>query len=102
MTCRQCSLLPCYSLRAFFFIYYKVGDFNIIKMKNSIHSKIIEICDVYFKTNVGCKLTLKDIRHVPYLYLNMMFDICFGKVGLRKTLWKRQWKLIKASLVVKK
>ena len=50
---------------------YKVGDFGTIKMGNSSHSKIIGMDDVCFETNRGCKLTLKDVRHVPDLHLKI-------------------------------
>ena len=43
---------------------YRVGDFGTIKMGNSSHSKIVEMSDVCFETNMGCKLTLKNVKHV--------------------------------------
>ena len=55
-----------------FFSYYRVKDFGTVKMENSSHSKIVGIGDVCFETNMGCKLTLKNVRHVPDLRLNLM------------------------------
>ena len=49
------------------FFYYRVGDVGIVKMGNSSHSKIVRMGDVCLETNMGCKLTLKDVRHVPDL-----------------------------------
>ena len=58
------------------FTTYKVGDFGVVKMGNSSYSKIVGIGDVCIKTNVGCTLMLKDVRHVPDLTMNV-----FSKIG---------------------
>ena len=63
------------------FSNYRVGDFGMVKIGNSNHSKIIRMSDICFETNVGWKLTLKDVRHVSYLYLNMMSGLAFDKQG---------------------
>ena len=55
-----------------FFTFYKFGDFGTMKMGNSSHSKIAGIGDICIETNIGCTLTLKDVRHVPYLWLNLI------------------------------
>ena len=54
------------------FSNYKVGDFGIVKMGNTSHSKIVGMGNICFETNMGCKLTLKNVRHVPDLRLNLM------------------------------
>jgi len=43
------------------FITYKAGDFGTVKMGNSSYSKIVGICDVCIKTNVGSTIRLKDV-----------------------------------------
>ena len=52
------------------FTTYKVGDFGTMKMGNSSCSKIVGIGDVCIKTNVGSTM-LKDVRHVPNLWMNV-------------------------------
>ena len=56
--------------------------------------------DVCFETNMGCKLTLKDVRHVTDLHLNMMSHFVLEKQGYENHFGKGQWKLTKDSLVV--
>ena len=53
------------------FTTYKTSDFGVVKMSNSIYSKILRIDDVCIKTNVGCMLMLKHVRHVPDLRMNV-------------------------------
>ena len=40
-----------------------------MEMCNIGYSKIVGISEVCIKTNVGCTLMMKDVRHVPYLHL---------------------------------
>ena len=84
------------------FFYYTVEDFSTIKMRNSSHSKIIGMSDVCVETNMKCKLTLKDVRHVLYLCLNLMSGFALDKQGYESHFSKGKWKLTKGSLVVKK
>ena len=53
------------------FTTYKTSDFGVVKMSNSIYSKIVRIDDVCIKTNVGCMLMLKHVQHVPDLRMNV-------------------------------
>ena len=53
------------------FTTYKTSDFGVMKMSNSIYSKILRIDDMCIKTNVGCMLMLKHVRHVPDLRMNV-------------------------------
>ena len=55
-----------------FFISYKFGDLGTVKMGNSSHSKIAKIGDICIEMRIGCILTLKDVRHVPDLRLNLI------------------------------
>ena len=61
------------------FSYYRVRKFGTVMMGNPSHSKIVGICDVFFSTNMKCKLTLKYIRHVPDLCLNLMLGLALDK-----------------------
>ena len=84
------------------FSYYRVGNFDIVKMGNFNHSKIVGMGDVCFETNMGCRLTLKDVRHVSNLRLNLMSGLALDKQGYESHFGKGKWKLIEGSLVVAK
>ena len=62
-----------------FFKTYKAGDFGTVKMGNTSSAKIVGIGDVQVKTNVGCSITLKDVRHVLDLRLNLLLGIVLDK-----------------------
>lgn len=58
-----------------FFSTYRSGEFEIVKMGNEGYSKIAGVGDVCLETDLGNKLMLKDVRHVPGLRLNLMSRI---------------------------
>ena len=101
MDCRHYNLLPCYPSLGVGSNYI-VRDFSIVKMRNSSYSKIVGMSDVCFKTNMRCKMTLKDVRHVPDLRLNLMLGLILDKQGYENLFGKGKWKLTKSSLVVAK
>ena len=47
-------------------------------------------------------MTLKDVRHVPDLCLNLMSGLILDKQGYENHFGKGKWKLTKSSLVVSK
>ena len=54
-----------------FFSFYQGGDFGTAEVENQVLSKIVGISDATLITNIGCKLMLKDLRHVPDMRLNL-------------------------------
>ena len=42
--------------------------------------------DVCFETNVGRKLTLKELKHVPNSCLNLILGFTLGKQGYESSL----------------
>ncbi|KAA8515033.1 hypothetical protein F0562_018180 [Nyssa sinensis] len=83
-----------------FFTSYKAGDFGTVKMGNTSHSKIVGIGDVCIRTSVGCMMTLRDVRHVPNLRLNLISGITLDREGYMNYFGNGVWKLTKGSLVV--
>ena len=71
-------------------------------MRNSCHSKIVGMGEVCFETNMGCKFTLKDVRHVLDLCLSLMSGFSLDKQCYENHFGKGKWKLTKGSLVVVK
>ena len=69
-------------------------------MSSSIYSKIVRIDDLCIKTNVGCMLMLKDVRHVPDLGMNVFSTLAIDRAGYCNHLDNGRWKLSKGSLVV--
>ncbi|KAA8550233.1 hypothetical protein F0562_001917 [Nyssa sinensis] len=83
-----------------FFTSYKAGDFGTVKMGNTSHSKIVGIGDVCIRTSVGYMMTLRDVRHVPDLRLNLISGIALDREGYMNYFGNGVWKLTKGSLVV--
>ena len=54
------------------FTTYEAGDFGTVKMGNTSGAKIVGFDDVQIVTDVGCRVTLKDVQHVPDLRLNLL------------------------------
>ena len=80
--------------------FFTFGDFGIVKIGNSSHSKIDGISDICIETSVGCTLTLKDIRNVPDLRLNLISTSTLDRLGYGNFFGGGKWKLTKGSLVV--
>ncbi|CAJ2642239.1 unnamed protein product [Trifolium pratense] len=86
-----------------FFSSYTIGDFGTVKMGNEGVCKIVGMGDVWVETSIGCKLQLKNVRHVPDIRLNLIsiktldiegYHTYFGGGGICK--------ITKGSLVVAK
>ena len=53
---------------------YVGGNFGKVQMANHGVTKVVDIGNVIKATNTGCKLVLKDVRHVPDILLNIISD----------------------------
>lgn len=56
-----------------FFTTYNAVDFGKVKMGNTSIANTVGIGDVCTQTHIGWTLTLKDVRHLPNLHLNLIF-----------------------------
>ncbi|KAF7121453.1 hypothetical protein RHSIM_Rhsim13G0116100 [Rhododendron simsii] len=83
-----------------FFASYTHGDFGHVRMGNEGVSKIVGMGDVCLETNTGCKLLLKDVRHVPDIRLNLISAGKLDDEGYKNQFGDGKWKLSKGSLVV--
>ena len=83
-----------------YFLTYKAGDFGTVKMRNKSVSQITGIDDIFIQTSMGCTLTLKDVRHIPNLRLNLIFVHMLDKDRYNHFINSVNWKLTKGSLVV--
>ena len=83
-----------------YFSTYKAGDFGKVKMGNKSISQIMGIGDICIQTSMGCTLTLKHVRHILDLSLNLIFVHALDKDGYNHFINNGNWKLTKGSLVV--
>ncbi|KAH0720560.1 hypothetical protein KY284_005590 [Solanum tuberosum] len=84
------------------FCRYVAGDFGNVKMGNTSYSKIEGIGDVCIKTNVGCTLVLKDVRHIPDLRMNLISGVALDRDGYENYFANQKWRLTKGELVIAK
>ena len=71
-----------------------------MKMGNSAEYKIMGIGDVYMNTDIGCRLCLKNVRHVPEIRLNLISTSTLDDEGFHSYFGEGKWKLTMGSLVV--
>ena len=57
---------------------------------------------VELETNIGCKLVLKNVRHVPKMRFSLIFVGKLDDEGYHSHLGEGKWKLIKGYLVLAK
>ena len=82
------------------FTSYTLGDFGHVRMGNEGMSKIVGMRDVCLETNTGCRLVLKDVRHVPDIRLNLISTGKLDDEGYKNQFGNGKWKLSKGSLIV--
>lgn len=83
-----------------YFMNYQAGDFGSVKMGNQSSASIVGLGDIRVKTSVGCILTLKNVRHIPDLRLNLLSANVLDQEGFRHTFGDGKWKLSKGSMTV--
>ena len=88
--------------RVDFFTSYTEGDYGCVRMGNEGLSKIIGMGNICLETNLGCKLLLKDVRHVPDIRLNLISTGRLDDEGYNNHFGDGKWKLTKGSLVMAK
>ena len=54
------------------FSSYTTGDYEDVKMGNDGARKFVGIGNVLMLTSMGCKILLKDVHHVPDIWLNLI------------------------------
>ena len=82
--------------------FYVNSDYGHVRMKNERALKIVGIEDICLETSVGCKLSLKDIRHLLDICLDL---ISIGKLdddGYTNQFGEGKWKFTKGSLMLTK
>ena len=85
-----------------FFTSYTEGDYGCVRMGNEGLSKIIGMGNICLETNLGCKLLLKNVRHVPNICLNLISTRRLNDEGYNNHFSDGKWKFTKGSLVMAK
>ncbi|PKI65860.1 hypothetical protein CRG98_013764 [Punica granatum] len=67
---------------------------------NGQSCKIVGIGDVCLETELGCKLLLKKVRHVPEICLNLISTGYLDDESYSNEFSNGRWKLSKGSLIV--
>lgn len=83
-----------------FFSSYRNGDFGFVKMGNQVTSKIVGIGEISLITDTGCKLVLKEVRHVPDMHLNLISAGKLDDAGLVSHFGDGKWKLTKGNMIL--
>lgn len=82
-----------------FFKTYKAGHFGTVKIENTSFTKVLGISDIQINTNVRFTITLKDVRHVLDLWLNLFSGIAFDQQGYENHFSNDTWKMTKGAIV---
>ena len=88
------------SPRREFFITYTPIKEGIVRMGNTGVCKIDGIGDICLETSVGCKLFLRNVRHVPDIRLNLISTGVLDNEGYVTHFGEGKCKLTKGSMVI--
>ena len=82
------------------FSSYIAGDYGYVRMGNDGECKIVGIGNVCLLTSTGCRLMLKDVRHVPDVRLNLISAGRLDDEGYSGGFRNGTWKFCQGSLIV--
>ena len=71
-----------------------------LKMGDNGECKIANIGNVCLTTSTGCWLTLKDVRHVPNIRLNLISTGRMDGEGYSGSFQNGKWKFSQGNLIV--
>ncbi|VFQ68970.1 unnamed protein product [Cuscuta campestris] len=83
-----------------YFSSYTSGDFGHVRMGNDGSSKIIGMGDVCLETSTGCRLVLRDVRHIPDIRLSLISAGLLDDEGYANKFCDGRWKLSRGSLIM--
>ena len=85
--------------REMFSSYTHVSS-GVVKMGNKDTCNIVGIGTVCLETNTGCKLVLKNVKHIPDIRLNLISTPVLDKEGYVNDFHDGKWKLLKGNLLM--
>lgn len=83
-----------------YFSSYTSGDFGSVSMGNDGLSQIIKMGTVCLESSTGCKMILRDVRHVPDIRLSLISTGLLDDEGYSSHFSDGKWKLCKGNLIV--
>ncbi|KAG6395193.1 hypothetical protein SASPL_145834 [Salvia splendens] len=84
------------------FASYTGSSFGKVRMANHGVTEVAGIGVIHLLTDTGCKLVLRDVRHVPDIRLNIISTGKLDDDGYINHFGEGKWKLIKGSLIAAK
>ena len=84
------------------FASYASSDFGRVKLANHGVTEVVGIGNVILVSNMGCKLILRDARHVLNIPLNTISVCRLDDEGYANYFGEGKWKVTKGSLVIEK
>ena len=82
------------------FATYTARDFGTVRMGNHQSCSVIGRGDVILETDMGAKITLKDVHHVMEIRMHLISTGALDDDGYHNHFGGGKWKLTKGSLVV--
>ena len=79
---------------------YTSGDYGYVKMGNDGSCRIVGMGNVCLMTFIGCRMVLRDVRHVLDVRLNLIPLGRLDDVGYSSAFQNGVWKFCKGSLIV--
>lgn len=81
------------------FTSYTSGNFGKVRMANHGVTKVVGMGNIILETDTGCRLTLRDVRHIPDIRLNIISTGKLDDDGYVSSFGEGKWKLTKGSLI---
>ena len=82
-----------------YFSSYTSGDFGSVRMGNDGSSRVVGKGTIYLESSTGCKLILRNVRHVPDIRLNLISIGRLDEEGYFSHFNDGKWKLCKGNLI---
>ncbi|KAG8376937.1 hypothetical protein BUALT_Bualt09G0116000 [Buddleja alternifolia] len=84
------------------FTSYTSGNFGRVRMANHGVTEVIGMGNINLETDTGCRLILRDVRHIPNIRLNIISTGKLDDDGYVSNFGEGKWKLTKVSLITAK
>ena len=84
-----------------FFSSYTNDSFGWVRMGNEAKCEIVGMRDVKLETSIGCKLILKDVRHVPEIRFSLIPVRKLDDEGYQVTLERVSGSLLRVLLLAR-
>ncbi|KAG8372456.1 hypothetical protein BUALT_Bualt12G0068100 [Buddleja alternifolia] len=84
------------------FTSYTSGNFGRVRMTNHGVTEVIDMGNINLETDIGCRLILRDVRHIPDIMLNIISTGKLDDDGYVSNFSEGKWKLTKGSLITAK